>query len=200
MKFSKIALTAVAAFGLATAAQAQSVAVGATVYGPEGQPVGTIETVADGVVTVNTGKHKAPLPTNAFGEGEQGPTITVTKAQLDAMLDERVAAANAKRDAALVATAAVVGATNQPVGVVKSVNGNTVIVTRTTGGDVNLLREHFAVNPAGQLMVLFTNAQLDQAVAASTGAATTATAATPAAGATAEAATEATADATAETE
>jgi hypothetical protein len=196
MNFSKIALTTVAALGLATAAQAQSVAVGATVYGPEGQPVGTIETVADGVVTVDTGKHKAPLPTNAFGEGEQGPTITVTKAQLNAMLDERVAAANAKRDAALIATAAVVGAANQPVGVVKSVNGNTVIVTRTTGGDVNLLREHFAVNPAGQLMVLFTNAQLDQAVAASAGAA--ATAATPAAEATAEASTEAAAEATTE--
>jgi hypothetical protein len=196
MNFSKIALTAVAALGLATAAQAQGVAVGATVYGPEGQPVGTIETVADGVVTVDTGKHKAPLPTNAFGEGEQGPTITVTKAQLNAMLDERVAAANAKRDAALIATAAVVGAANQPVGVVKSVNGNTVIVTRTTGGDVNLLREHFAVNPAGQLMVLFTNAQLDQAVAASAGAA--ATAATPAAEATAEASTEAAAEATTE--
>ena len=201
MKFSKMALTAVAALGLATAAQAQGVAVGATVYGPEGQPVGTIETVADGVVTVDTGKHKAPLPTNAFGQGEQGPTITVTKAQLDAMLDERVAAANAKRDAALIATAAVVGAANQPVGVVKSVNGNTVIVTRTSGSDVNLLREHFAVNPAGQLMVLFTNAQLDQAVAASTGAAATATATTaaaPAADATADASTEATAEATTE--
>lgn len=196
MKFSKIAVTAVAALGLATAAQAQNVTVGATVYGPEGQPVGTIETVADGVVTVDTGKHKAPLPANAFGQGEQGPTITVTKTQLNAMLDERVAAANAKRDAALVATAAVVGAASQPVGVVKSVNGNTVIVTRTTGGDVNLLREHFAVNPTGQLMVLFTNAQLDQAVAASTGAA--ATAATPVAGATAEASTEAAAEATTE--
>ena len=196
MKFSKIAVTAVAALGLATAAQAQNVTVGATVYGPEGQPVGTIETVADGVVTVDTGKHKAPLPANAFGQGEQGPTITVTKTQLNAMLDERVAAANAKRDAALVATAAVVGAASQPVGVVKSVNGNTVIVTRTTGGDVNLLREHFAVNPTGQLMVLFTNAQLDQAVAASTGAAATAT--TPVAGATAEASTEAAAEATTE--
>ena len=196
MKFSKIAVTAVAALGLATAAQAQNVTVGATVYGPEGQPVGTIETVADGVVTVDTGKHKAPLPANAFGQGEQGPTITVTKTQLNAMLDERVAAANAKRDAALVATAAVVGAASQPVGVVKSVNGNTVIVTRTTGGDVNLLREHFAVNPTGQLMVLFTNAQLDQAVAASAGAA--ATAATPAAEATAEASTEAAAEATTE--
>lgn len=169
MKFSKMAIAAIAAAGIATAAHAQDVTVGATVYGPEGNSVGTIESVADGVVTVDTGKHKAPLPANAFGQGENGPTITVTKAQLDAMLDEQIAAANAKRDAALVATAAVVTADNQPLGVVKSVDGNTVIVTAEQG-DLNLLREHFAVNQSGQLMVLFTDAQLDQAVAAQTGA------------------------------
>lgn len=170
MKLSKMALAAVAAAGLATAAYAQNVTVGATVYGPEGNAVGTIESVAEGVVTVDTGKHKAPLPTNAFGKSEQGPTITVTKAQLDAMLDEQIAAASAKRDAALVEAAAVITADNQPLGVVKSISGNTVIVTRGEGS-VNLLREHFAVNQSGQLMVLFTDAQLDQAVATQTAAA-----------------------------
>ena len=185
MKFSKMALTAVAAAGLATAAHAQNVTAGATVYGPEGNPVGTIESVANGVVTVDTGKHKAPLPTSAFGKSEQGPTITVTKAQLNAMLDEQIAAANAKRDAALVETATVITADNQPLGIVKSIDGNTVIVSRSEG-DVNLLREHFAVNPSGRLMVLFTDAQLDQAVAAQTASAQTATtgAADPAATAT----------------
>lgn len=169
MKFSKMAIAAIAAAGIATAAHAQGVTVGATVYGPEGNSVGTIESVADGVVTVDTGKHKAPLPSNAFGQGDKGPTITVTKAQLDAMLDEQIAAANAKRDAALVEAAAVVTADNQPLGVVKSIAGNTVIVSGGQG-DLNLLREHFAVNQSGQLMVLFTDAQLDQAVAAQTSA------------------------------
>ena len=171
MKFYKSALAAVAAAGLATAAFAQDVTVGATVYGPQGGTVGTVESVADGVITVDTGKHKAPLPANAFGTSENGPTVTVTTAQLDAMLDEQVAAANAKRDAALVATAAVVSADNQQLGVVKSVEGNDVIVTGANG-DMALLREHFAVNTNGQLMALFTVQQLEEAVAAQTAAAT----------------------------
>jgi hypothetical protein len=170
MKFSKMAIAAVAAAGLATAAHAQGVAVGATVYGPEGNPVGTIESVADGVVTVDTGKHRAPLPADAFGEGEQGPTITVTKGDLDAMLDQRLAAANEARDAALVETAAVITADNQPLGVIKSVEGDAVIVTGSES-DLNLLREHFAVDQSGQLMVLFTQAQIQEALAAQTAAA-----------------------------
>ncbi|WP_374405086.1 hypothetical protein [Pelagerythrobacter sp.] len=190
MKFTKFALAAVAAAGLATAAHAQDVTVGATVYGPEGNPVGTVESVANGVVTLDTGTHKAPLPTNAFGTSENGPTITVTKAQLDAMIAEQMAAANAQRDTALVAAAPVLTADNQPLGTVKSVNGNTVIVTRAEG-DVNLLREHFAVNQAGQLMVLFTDAQIDQAAAAG-GAAATAQTEAPAADTATDAAAEAT--------
>ena len=164
MKFSKIALTAVAAFGLATAAQAQGVAVGATVYGPEGQPVGTIETVADGVVTVDTGKHKAPLPTNAFGKGETGPTITVTKAQLDSMIDQQLAAAAAQRDALLVVGAEVHTADHQVLGKVESIDGNNVIVTRAEG-PVTLLRNHFAAMDS-MLMARFTAEQIDAAVAA----------------------------------
>lgn len=196
MKFSKMALAAVAAAGLATAAYAQDVTVGATVYGPDGAQVGTVESVANGVVTVDTGTHKAPLPANAFAEGENGPIVSVNKADLDAMIAEQLAAANAQRDAALVEAAAVVTADNQPLGVVKSITGNDIIVTRGEG-DVSLLREHFAVNQTGQLMVLFTNAQLDQAAAAATQSAAVAGGAeAAAAGADAAASTEAAAEAT----
>ena len=175
MKFAHIAAAALAATSMTTIAQAQDAApattpaptaevtVGATVIGPDGAAVGTVESVADGVVTVDTGKHKAPLPANAFGAGEAGPTITVTKAQLDAMIDEQVAAANAQRDAMLVAGAAVHTADHQALGTVKSVEGNNVIVDREAG-PVNLLREHFAVAD-NMLMALFTAEQIDAAVA-----------------------------------
>ena len=165
MKIAKFAAAAIAAASLATAAYAAEVTVGATVYGPEGNPVGTVESVADGVVTLDTGKHKAPLPTSAFGEGETGPTITVTKAQLDAMLDEQIAAANAQRDAALVAMAAVVSADGQAAGTIDSIEGDAIILARP-GGKVSLLREHFAVDANGQLMVLYTVQQLDATIAA----------------------------------
>lgn len=169
MKFTKLAVAAaLATAAVSGAAFAQEVAAGATVYGPEGQAVGTVETVADGVVTLDTGKHKAPLPADAFGKGDKGPTITVTKAQLDAMIDEQLAAAAAQRDAALVEGAAVATADGQALGVVKSVAGDAVVVERAAG-PVELKREHFAVAQTGNLMALFTAAQIDAAVAAAAG-------------------------------
>jgi hypothetical protein len=171
MKFAKLAFAAALAAAASGAAFAQDVTVGATVTGPEGDVVGTVETVADGVVTVNTGKHKAPLPADAFGKGENGPTITVTKAQLDAMIDEQLAAAAGQRDAALVAGAAVVSAADAPLGTIKSVDGDAVVLD-TGEGPVALKREHFAVNHAGALIALFTAEQIKAAAAgASTGAA-----------------------------
>jgi hypothetical protein len=165
MKFAKLAAAAaLAAAGLSGPAVAQDVAVGATVYGPEGNAVGTIESVADGVVTIDTGAHKAPLPANAFGKGDKGPTITVTKAQLDDMVAQQLAAANAQRDAALVAGAAVTTADGQALGTVKSVEGDAVVVERAAG-PVSLKREHFAVDQSGGLMALFTAAQIEAAVA-----------------------------------
>jgi hypothetical protein len=171
MKFAHIAAAALAATSMTTVAQAQDaapattaeVAVGATVTGSDGAPVGTVESVADGVVTVDTGKHKAPLPANAFGAGESGPTITVTKAQLDAMIDEQLAAAAAQRDAMLVAGTEVHTVDHQVLGKVESVDGNNVIIARAAG-PVTLLREHFAAQD-NMLMALFTAEQINAAVA-----------------------------------
>ena len=60
-----------------------TVAAGATVYGSDGAPVGKIASVAGGNAVVDTGTRKATLALNAFGSSPQGPTITVTKAQLE---------------------------------------------------------------------------------------------------------------------
>ena len=105
-----IALSATPAFAQDAApasapapAQAESqVAAGATVYGPQGNVVGTIESVANGQTVLDTGKHKVPLAVNMYGPGDTGPTITVTKVQLDGMVDAQLAEAAAARDAALV--------------------------------------------------------------------------------------------------
>ncbi|MGN6501129.1 MAG: hypothetical protein ACTHKM_13415, partial [Tsuneonella sp.] len=125
MKFVRLAAAAaLATAALGTAAAAQDVAAGATVYGPDGAAVGTVESVANGVVTLDTGAHKAPLPADAFGKSDKGPTITVTKAKLDEMVAQQLAAADAKRDAALVAGAAVVSPKGAALGTVKSVEGD----------------------------------------------------------------------------
>lgn len=164
MKFAKLTAAATLAFASTAALANPQVVTGATVTGPEGNAVGTIEQVANGQAVLNTGKHKVPLGMDMYGEGETGPTITVTKAQLDAMLDKQIAEANAKRDAALVAGAAVVSADGQAVGAVKTVEGDAIVLETEAGSAVALKREHFAVGQNG-LMALFTMAELEAAMA-----------------------------------
>ncbi|TCD02262.1 hypothetical protein EYB45_09800 [Erythrobacteraceae bacterium CFH 75059] len=103
---------------------------GATVYGPQNTLVGTVTGVSQGIVTVNTGTHEAPLPATAFGAGSMGPTLPVTREQLGLLVDQQRAAAVARRDAALVAGTAIVSADGQALGTVESVAGDRVVVLR----------------------------------------------------------------------
>jgi hypothetical protein len=167
MNIAKLAAAAIALAATPALAAPGDVAVGATVYGPQGNPVGQIVTVESGQAVVDTGKHKVPLQLDAYGKGEKGPTITVTKVQLDGMMDQQLADAAAKRDAALVAGAAVVGANGAQAGTIKSVDGDTIVL-ESPAGPVALKREHFAINAGGALMALFT---ADQIAASAKGAA-----------------------------
>ena len=162
MKFAKLAILATApAIALAVppiAASAQD--VGATVFGNDDAPVGTVEANADGIVTVNTGKHKAPLPANLLAEREGKWTVNATQAQIDGMMDAQVAQANAARDAALVEGAAVVSADGSPSGMIYTIDSEDVVIVKNDAGIVTLTRESFAVNPNGALMALYSAEQL----------------------------------------
>ena len=165
MKFAKLAIASVALAATPALANDQVVS-GATVTGPEGNAVGTIVAVENGTAVLDTGKHKVPLAVDMYGQGETGPTITVTQAQLNSMIDAQLAEASAKLDAALVPGATAMDAEQAPLGTIVSVEGNNVVVAR--GGDetkkVALLREHFAATDNG-LIALLTNAQIDAAMA-----------------------------------
>ncbi|OGS55546.1 MAG: hypothetical protein A3J40_09150 [Erythrobacter sp. RIFCSPHIGHO2_12_FULL_63_10] len=170
MNFAKLAILATAIAATPIAASAAGPEVGATVYGPQGNPVGTIESVANGQAVLDTGKHKVPLGIESFGESEAGPTITVTKEQLDGLMDEQIAAAIAQRDAALVVGAAVVSADAQVAGTVKEIDASTdAVVVERDSGLVTLKREHFAVDGNGALIALFTLEQIDGATVATGG-------------------------------
>lgn len=167
MKFAKLAILASALAATPIAAGAATVEAGATVYGPQGNPVGTIESVSNGQAVLDTGKHKVPLGTEAFGEAANGLTITVTKAQLDKLMDDQIAAAEARRDAALTEGAAVITADAQAAGTVKTIDSSIdAVIVERDAGVVTLKREHFAVDTNGTLMALFTLQQLDGATVA----------------------------------
>lgn len=69
-------------------AQAATAKAGDTVYDPSGQVVGTVESVSGGNFVLSTGSNKATLPISALGSGPNGPSISMTKDQLEAAIKQ----------------------------------------------------------------------------------------------------------------
>lgn len=70
----------------APAAQAATAKAGDTVYDAAGEAVATIESVEGQNAVITTGSSKATVPLSSFGSGPKGPTISMTKAQLEAAI------------------------------------------------------------------------------------------------------------------
>lgn len=143
------------------AAPATSLAVGATIYDPQGGEVGKIESMTADAVVVDTGANKATLPRTAFGTGPKGPTITLTKAQIDEQVAAATQKAAAALDAALVAGAEVKGKAGAVVGTVKEVAGDQVVIDRAAG-PVALGKSAFILGTGG-LVIPMTAEELDAA-------------------------------------
>ncbi|MGB7420193.1 MAG: hypothetical protein WA918_13535 [Erythrobacter sp.] len=159
MNFAKLALVATALTAVPFAAQAQD--VGTTVFGNDDAAIGTVEANDGEVVTVDTGKHKAPLPANLLAEREGKWTVNATQAQINQMMDAQVAEANAARDAKLMEGATLVSADGQPAGTIYTIDSAAdAIIVERDGGIITLKREHFALDPQGNLMALFTMEQI----------------------------------------
>ncbi len=182
MKFTNY-LAAAAVLAIApVAAQAQD--VGATVMGNDDAPIGTVISNDGTTVVVDTGMHQAPLPADAFGTSEAGPTINLTKAQLNDLMSQQLAAqeaaaaeaaaaqaaaeaeAAAALAAALVVGAPVITSDAQPLGVVDEFIGENVVVKAADETLITLPRNFFAIGPNGNLMAL---AELDAIMAAVNG-------------------------------
>ncbi len=176
MKFAKLAILAGAMAVTPFAANAQD--VGATVFGNDDAPVGTVESNDGTTVMVNTGKHVAPLPANLLAEREGKWTVNATQGQINGMMDQQVAQqqaaaaeaqaaaaaeAAAKLEAALVVGAPVITNDAQALGTVSELQAENVVVTNDTAGLITLPRNFFAVDAEGQLMAL---ASLEQIMAA----------------------------------
>lgn len=135
--------------------------VGATIYDPQGGEVGQIVSMTNDAVVVDTGANQATLPKSAFGSGAKGPIVNITKAQID----EQVTAANQKAaealEAALMVGAEVKGKAGIPVGTIKEVAGEQVVIDRVAG-PVTLSKKSFGLGTQG-LCIALTAAELDAA-------------------------------------
>ena len=138
-----------------------ALAAGSMVYDPQGGEVGKVDSLSGETVVLDTGTHKATLPRNAFALSAKGPTINVTKAQLDDMVAAAAAKSSAALDAALIPGAPVHGKAGALVGTIKEVEGDQVLIERAEGV-VSLTRKAFTVGSAG-LTIWMTTEELDAA-------------------------------------
>ena len=175
---NQFAISAAAALALATVpaiAQAQqgaapapapaSIEVGTTVYGSDENPIGTVIAAEGDAVLVDTSTNQIPLPAAVFAPGEQGPTLNITKANLDAEFEKQRAELAAKLDAALVVGAEVKTADAQPLGAVQAIENDNVVL-EFNSEPLTMPKEYFVVDQTGAPVVRATLAQIEEAVAA----------------------------------
>lgn len=162
MNTLRLALLASALAATPVAAGAQD--IGTMIYGNDGQPVGTVVEINQQVAVIDTGRHKAPVPVSMIYDGRNGKSVNASRSLVDSMMDERIAEANAERDAKLVAGAAVVSAGGRAVGTISVADlAADSIILDSPQGPLRFRKEHFAVTTQGQLMVLYSSDQIAEA-------------------------------------
>ncbi len=170
-------LAAPAAIAQTSAPAAASPTVGAKVFDPQGGEAGTIDSVTAQAVVINTGTNKVAVPPTAIGTSAKGPTVSMTKAQLDEAFTQHAAQAQGQFQSQLVAGAKVFGTGGSELGTIKATDAESVTITRN-GTDVKLPLNGFGPGPQGVTLGM-TGEQLDAAIASSAPAAAPAPAATP---------------------
>lgn len=81
------------------AAQSAAAKAGDSVYDQAGEVVGTIEKVEGANFVISTGTNRATLALASLGQGPKGPTLAMTKAQLDSAIQKAAAEAPAEASA-----------------------------------------------------------------------------------------------------
>ena len=159
-----ILITAASGSALAQSVAQAGVVVGATVFGPQGNEVGTVERVDGEVVTVNTGKNSAALGGSSFVKGPNGPVIGFTRAQLDEAVEAAAAQASARLEAALVAGAALRSQDGIDIGLIRTINDDGSVVIEQPNRSFALQRDLFTTDDKG-LVLRITALQLNNALA-----------------------------------
>ena len=142
-------------------AQAQAgITIGMQVTDASGAPVGTVVGLKGPNLLVRTDKHDAMLPRTSFSVSKGKLLFGMTEAQLDAQIEQSLAAASA----AIVAGAAVKGIGGTPVGTIEAVaDGNATIVLQD-GKKIAVPQTGLRGNSDGSVTIGYTAAQLEAMV------------------------------------
>jgi hypothetical protein len=149
------------AFAAPTAVSAQAgMNIGMQVTDPSGGAVGTVKAIQGTNLLIKTDKHEALLPATSFTLANGKLLFGMTQAQLDAQVEQSLAAANA----AIAAGATVKGSAGTPVGTIDSVADGKVIMTLQSGRKIAVPQEGFRGNPDGTVTIGYTADQLEALV------------------------------------
>jgi preprotein translocase subunit YajC len=151
----------------APAPSSPNLSVGAKVFGPAGDQVGTVESISGDNVVVNTGNVRATLARSSFGSGANGPTVGIGKADLEAAVQKAQTQASAATANALTPGAEVKSKDGQPVGKIAKVEGDNVVLDRPSGA-VTLSKSQLASDPQQGLMLAMTAAEFEAAAKSAT--------------------------------
>ncbi|WP_443971069.1 hypothetical protein [Sphingobium sp. CR28] len=143
-----------------------NITVGAPIYDAKGGDVGTVDSIVGDNVVVSTGSQKVTLSKAAFAQWPKGLTIAMTRDELNAAADQAKAQNAQALTDALAAGTDVHGSGGAKVGVIKSVEGDQVLVT-TPKGDVSIPKNSFAMGASG-LSIGLSAEQFEAAVAQAT--------------------------------
>jgi len=147
------------------AAPAVEAQVGMKVFGPNGGEVGTVESVSDGAIVVDTGTNKAALGTEAFAKVDNGLSIMMTKVDLDAAVEKATADAKARLLASLTPGTEVKSVTGAAViGTIQAKDAEYVTVDHD-GQEVKLPVDAFMAQADGGVAITTTEAEFTAALA-----------------------------------
>ena len=133
--------------------------VGMMVVDTQGAPVGMITAVAADSVTVKTAKHQAELPKASLTISEGKALFGLTEAQLDASVEQALAARPG-----LKVGAPVKGAGGESVGTIEAVDAENVTMVLTAGQRISIPRSGIALDADGSGRIGLTAAELQAKV------------------------------------
>jgi preprotein translocase subunit YajC len=153
--FASIAI-ALASLALAPAAHAQAAAAtaqitpGMAVVDTNGGAVGSVVSVKDQTVVINTGKHQAAVGISSLTPYKGKVLIGMTQAELDAATEKTLAQAAAQ----IVPGATVKGTGGAVLGTIESLDTDTATIKLTTGESVRFPRSGMAAGADGVVVGL----------------------------------------------
>jgi len=153
-------LAAIGLFAASPALAQAGVTVGMQVTDASGAPVGIVSAIQGSNLLIKTDRHEALLPSSSFRAADGKLLFGMTQAQLDAQIEQTLAAANA----AIKAGATVKGIGGAAVGTIDEVAEGKATITLQDGKKIAVPQEGLRGNADGTVTIGYSAAQLEAMV------------------------------------